>query len=94
MNITDDTEETSTCDLYQAASVITAGCRMKRFTLDRGRVYFHFDNSGDLVQRLIREYLSHSLDVDSLSMVDNIRALKSLCAEVLNPRNNGRQNRG
>jgi DNA primase large subunit len=93
MNIEEEVEESRTCDLYQAASLVTAGCKMKRYTLDRGRVYFHFDNNGGLVQRLIREYLSHSLDVNALSMVDNIRALKSLCAEVLNSRNT-RTNKG
>jgi hypothetical protein len=81
----EDAEETRTCDLYQASVLKTAGCKLKRHEVDKGRIYFYFENhGGTLPQRIIQDYLSHNLEVDALSLVDNVRALKSLCAEVLN----------
>lgn len=87
----EENEEIRTCDLYQAAVLKTAGCKQKKHVIDKGRIYFYFENlGGELPQRIIEEYLSHNLEVDALSLVDNVRALKSLCAEVLSASKNPR----
>jgi len=85
-------DEYKTCDLYLAASIQASGYKMTKNTQERERVYFHYDNNGDLVSRVTQEYLAHRLEVDALALVDNIRSLKSLCAEI--KRGNGRQRTG
>lgn len=87
-----EVDEFKTCDLYLAASIQASGYKMTKHTQDRERVYFHYDNNGDLVSRVTQEYLAHRLEVDALLLVDNIRSLKSLCAEIkksLNKRRTG-----
>jgi hypothetical protein len=80
--MSEQSEEFKTCDMYQAASLMAAGCYISRYTTERGRVYFHLDNRAGLVAGLVREYLAHRLQVDALSLVDNARSLKSLCGEL------------
>lgn len=76
-------EEYRTCDMYQAAALMSSGCKMERFTVDRNRVYFHLNNNAGLVSNLIKDLLAHKLDVDALTLIDNVRSLKSLCGEVI-----------
>jgi hypothetical protein len=80
--MSDQTDEVKTCDMYLAASLMAAGCKMTRNTIDRGRVFFHMDNRTGLVPNLIKEYLARRLEVDALTLVDQARSLKSLCGEL------------
>jgi hypothetical protein len=84
--MSEQVDEYKTCDMYQAASLMAAGCKMSRYTAERGRVYFHLDNRAGLVSGLVREYLAHRLQVDALSLVDHARSLKSLCGELTGSR--------
>lgn len=78
----DINEDFKTCDLYVAASLQASGFRMSKHTQDRGRVYFHYKDDQKMVSRISQDYLSNRLEVDALSLVNNIRSLKSLCAEI------------
>ena len=71
-----------TCDLYMAASLVTAGLRYADPEVTQGRVYFSFANTDNQVTDLRKKYLSRSLQVDALTMGDNVRSLKSRCAEL------------
>lgn len=82
----EQTEEYRTCDMYQAASLMAAGCKLVRYSSDKGRVYFHLDNRTSLAGSLVKDYLAHQLQVDALELVDKIRSLKSLCGEILGSR--------
>lgn len=73
---------TRTCDLYLAASLVTAGLRYDSADVSQGRVYFTFSNEEGQVAELRRKYLSRSLVVDALTMGDNVKSLKSLCVEL------------
>lgn len=84
MEIAENYEETKTCDIYQAASLMASGCKLKKHVMEKGRVYFIFDNQGDFIPDLVAKYLSRQLTIDSLTLVDNIRSLKTLCAETTN----------
>lgn len=71
-----------TCDLYLAATMVTAGMRYEEPEVSQGRVYFSFSNDEGQVTDIRKKYLSRSLQVDALTMGDNVRSLKSLCAEM------------
>jgi hypothetical protein len=78
--------EASTCDLYLAACLVTTNIRYHNTSVLHGRVYFHFDNEDGAVDRVKRGYLSRSLQVDALTYSDNVKSLKSFCAEMLKRR--------
>lgn len=79
----DSGNETKTCDLYLAACLVTAQVKFSNTSVLNNRVYFHFNNDEGMVDRIKREYLARQLQIDALSYSDNIKSLKSFCAEIL-----------
>lgn len=75
--------ESLTCDLYLAACLVTAHVKFSNTSVLNSRVYFHFNNDEGMVDRIKREYLARQLQIDALSYSDNIKSLKSYCAEIL-----------
>ena len=73
-----------TCDLYLASFLVTAGCKTVKNQTDNRRVYFYFDNKDGMVDRLKTDYMTRNAMVNALSYADNVKALKSLCAELMN----------
>jgi hypothetical protein len=71
-----------TCDLYLAAFLITASCKLKDTVRDLRKVYFIFENT-DIIDQLKMDYLTRKASVDALSYADNIKSLKSLCANIM-----------
>lgn len=74
-----------TCDLYLAAFFQAAGCKMIKSSRDprSRRVYFIFEKN-PLIQELKENYFSRTAKVDALTFADNIKALKSLCHNIVN----------
>ena len=75
--------ETRICDLYMAACLVTAQVKFHNTSVVNNRIYFHFNNDEGMVDRIKREYLARQLQIDALSFSDNIKSLKSYCAEIL-----------
>ena len=67
-----------TRDLYFAAALVTAGCRMLRVVPDgdNGRMAWVFKADEPLAQ-LIDEYWTRQLEVDALTLGEQIRNLKA-----------------
>ena len=78
--------DAKTCDLYMAAGLVTANVRYHTTSVLSGRVYFHFKNEDGSVDKVKRDYLSRMLTVDALTYSDNVKSLKSFCAELLKRR--------
>lgn len=74
--------EFKTCDMYLAASLAASGCKLSKYTSEFGRVYFHIDGKSGDIPTLTKEYLARRLTVDALTLVDNVKSLKSLCGEL------------
>ncbi len=72
-----------TCDLYKAAFLLSAGCKMNDQFRDKAskRVYFVFENS-DMMSDLEMKYFKRDAKVDALTFGDNVKSLKSLCHNV------------
>lgn len=77
-----NTEDYATCDLYMAAALQASGLKMKGHSVDREKVYFHYEDNTGLVSRITQEYLARQLEIDALTLVDNVRSLKSFCAQL------------
>ena len=75
-------EELKICDMYLAASLIALGCQMLRYQVDNRRVFFFLENKEGRAQEMVQEYLARRLQVDALTLVDNVKSLKSLCGEL------------
>lgn len=75
-------EDVTLCDLYLAAALNTAGIKHSQTSVVSKRVYFHFPKDDGLLTRIRREYMSRTLQIDALSFADQIKSLKSLCAEL------------
>jgi hypothetical protein len=73
----------SSCDLYLAAFLISAGAHMSRHERDprSKRVYFVFEKN-PMLQDLKVSYFARSAKVDALTFADNIKSLKSLCHNI------------
>jgi hypothetical protein len=74
------------CDLYLASCLVSAGVKMLKTSIVNNRVYFHFDRENEMLTRIKQDYLARNLQIDALTLVDNIKSFKSLCAELLNNR--------
>ena len=74
------------CDLYLASCLVTAGVKMIKTSIVSNRVYFHFDRENEMLTRVKQDYLARNLQIDALTLVDNVKSLKSLCAELLGSR--------
>jgi len=72
----------STNDLYFAAFLKTAGCKMARHEKQGNRIIFVFEEA-PMIDDLMNEWYSREAKVDALTYADNIRNLKSLCHMVL-----------
>ena len=83
---TQNEKDDKTCDLYLAAGLVTANVKYHTTSVLSGRVYFHFNNEDGVVDKVRREYLSRSCQVDALTYSDNVKSLKSFCAELLKRR--------
>jgi hypothetical protein len=78
-----DSKNYKTCDMYMTASLRSAGCELEEYRLSNGRVYFTLVYKGTGgVQGLVDCYLSGKLSVDALTLVNHVKALKTLCGEV------------
>ena len=78
--------DAKTCDLYMAAGLVTANIKYYTTSVLSGRVYFHFKNEDGSLDKIKRDYLSRTLNVDALTYSDNVKSLKSFCAELLKRR--------
>jgi len=76
-----------TCDLYLAAFFLSAGTKLTKSVRDKktNRVYFLFEKS-PIIQELKLNYFAREAKVDAITFADNIKSLKSLCHNMLNPR--------
>lgn len=74
---------TRTCDLYLAAFLQTAKCQMKDTFRDNRKVYFIFETT-EILNQLKMDYLTRQAPIDALTYADNIKSLKSLCAQIMN----------
>ena len=75
----------STCDLYLASFLLSAGCRMLTHERDARtkRVYFVFEKN-PLINELKVNYFGRQAKVEALNFADNIKSLKSLCHNLVN----------
>jgi hypothetical protein len=75
----------SSCDLYLAAFLLSAGSKMISHERDSKtkRVYFVFEKS-PLINDLKVSYFGRQAKVEALSFADNIKSLKSLCHNLSN----------
>jgi len=75
----------NTCDLYKAAFLLSAGCKMADQFRDKqsNRVYFVFEKN-EIVSDLEMRYFKRDAKVDALTYGDNVKSLKSLCHNVKN----------
>lgn len=71
-----------TCDLYLAALFATSGCKIKNTSLEQKKVYFCFENN-EIIEKLKSSYFLRQCSVDALTYADNIKSLKSLCANII-----------
>lgn len=73
----------NTCDLYKAAFLLSAGCKMTDQFRDKksNRVYFVFERS-DIISDMEMKYFKRDAKVDALTYGDNVKSLKSLCHNV------------
>ena len=76
-----------TCDLYLAAFFLSTSCKIVKSVRDKktNRIYFLFEKS-PLIQELKLSYFAREAKVDAITFADNIKSLKSLCHNMLNPR--------
>jgi len=74
----------STCDLYLAAFMLSASCRLVKSIRDSKskRVYFIFEKNPILLDLKIK-YFSREAKIDALTFADNIKSLKSLCHNIV-----------
>lgn len=73
----------TTCDLYMAAFLNAAGCKIVKHSTENHRVDFFFDNKDGLAARLKDEYLTRSAQINALTYADNVKSLKSWCADIM-----------
>ena len=75
----------SSCDLYLASFLISAGCKMISHERDSKtrRVYFVFEKN-PLINELKVSYFGRQAKVEALNFADNIKSLKSLCHNLVN----------
>ena len=80
----DDGDGFSSCDLYLAAFMLSAGCKMVKSTRDSKtkRVYFIFEKNPIMLELKLK-YFSREAKVDALTFADNIKSLKSLCHNIV-----------
>jgi hypothetical protein len=72
-----------TCDLYLAAFLQASGCKIVKNSTERKRVDFYFDDKDGLVTRLKDEYMIRGAQINAATYSDNIKSLKSWCADLM-----------
>ena len=72
-----------TCDLYLAAFLSSAGCKIEKTNRDDRRVFFYFEEN-KIVEKLKADYYLRQAKIDALTYADNIKSMKSLCASIIN----------
>ena len=83
MAYTNSQDDFSLCDMYLAAALVVAGLPMVNTTVLSNRVYFHFNKNDELISRIKHDFLARPLPIDALTYSDQLKSLKSLCAEIL-----------
>lgn len=77
-----DSDEYETHDIYLAAYLILAGCKMERERRVGQRKYFVFTNPGGSISELRHAYYTGAAVVKAHDFAQKVIAMKNLCMSI------------